>query len=30
VDGQWVPDPNAKETTQNPYGGKNSVLIVAE
>jgi 1,4-alpha-glucan branching enzyme len=30
VDGQWVPDPNARETTQNPYGGKNSVLIVAE
>lgn len=30
VDGQWLPDPNAKETAQNPYGGKNSVLLVAE
>jgi Glycogen recognition site of AMP-activated protein kinase len=30
VDGQWVPDPNAKETVQNPFGGKNSVLVVSE
>ena len=30
VDGQWVPDPKARETVQNPYGGKNSVLIVSE
>ncbi len=30
VDGQWLPDPNAKETVQNPYGGKNSVLTVSE
>jgi 1,4-alpha-glucan branching enzyme len=30
VDGQWLPDPNAKEVVQNPYGGKNSVMIVAE
>jgi hypothetical protein len=30
VDGQWVPDPNARETVQNPFGGKNSVLIVSE
>jgi 1,4-alpha-glucan branching enzyme len=30
VDGQWVPDPNAKETVQNPFGGKNSVLLVSE
>ncbi len=30
VDGQWVPDPNAKETVANPYGGTNSVLIVSE
>jgi 1,4-alpha-glucan branching enzyme len=30
VDGQWVPDPNAKESVQNPFGGKNSVLIVSE
>ena len=29
VDGQWLPDPNAKETAQNPYGGKNSVLMVS-
>jgi len=29
VDGQWLPDPNAKETVQNPFGGKNSVLIVS-
>ena len=28
VDGQWLPDPNAKENVQNPYGGKNSVLLV--
>ena len=30
VDGQWVPDPNAKEYVQNPFGGKNSVLVVSE
>jgi 1,4-alpha-glucan branching enzyme len=30
VDGQWLPDPNAKETVQNPYGGRNSVLTVSE
>lgn len=29
VDGQWLPDPNAKETVQNPFGGKNSVFIVS-
>ena len=28
VDGQWLPDPNAKEAVQNPYGGVNSVLKV--
>ena len=28
VDGQWLPDPNAKEAVQNPFGGKNSVLLV--
>jgi len=28
VDGQWLPDPNAKENVQNPFGGKNSVLLV--
>lgn len=30
VDGQWVPDPNARESVANPFGGKNSVLIVSE
>src|SRR6266487_4130497 len=30
VDGQWLPDPNARESVQNPFGGKNSVLIVSE
>lgn len=29
VDGQWIPDPNAHETVQNPFGGKNSVMIVS-
>lgn len=29
VDGQWLPDPNAKESVQNPYGGTNSVLVVS-
>jgi 1,4-alpha-glucan branching enzyme len=30
VDGQWLPDPNARETVQNPFGGRNSVLTVSE
>jgi hypothetical protein len=30
VDGQWLPDPQAKETVQNPFGGRNSVLVVSE
>ena len=30
VDGQWLPDPKAKESVQNPFGGKNSVLVVSE
>lgn len=30
VDGQWLPDPNAKETVANPFGGTNSVLVVKE
>jgi 1,4-alpha-glucan branching enzyme len=30
VDGNWMPDPNAKETVQNPFGGQNSVLIASE
>lgn len=29
VDGQWLPDPKAKESVQNPYGGTNSVLTVS-
>ena len=29
VDGQWMPDPLAKETGPNPFGGRNSVLKVA-
>ena len=29
VDGQWLPDPNAIESVQNPYGGRNSVLIAS-
>jgi 1,4-alpha-glucan branching enzyme len=29
VDGQWIPDPLAKETVSNPFGGRNSVLRVA-
>lgn len=30
VDGQWLPDPNAKERVQNPFGGVNSVLTVQQ
>lgn len=30
VDGQWVADPLAKENVPNPYGGRNSVLRVAD
>ena len=29
VDGNWLPDPLAKETVVNAFGGKNSVLKVA-
>ncbi len=29
VDGRWIPDPKARETVQNPFGGKNSVLTVS-
>lgn len=29
VDGQWRPDPQAKETVPNPFGGRNSLLRVA-
>jgi 1,4-alpha-glucan branching enzyme len=28
VDGQWIPDPQARETTANPFGGRNSILTV--
>ena len=28
VDGQWMPDPSARETVPNPFGGRNSVLRV--
>ena len=28
VDGQWIPDPSARETVPNPFGGQNSVLDV--
>ena len=30
VDGQWLPDPSAKESVENPFGGKNSVLLASE
>jgi 1,4-alpha-glucan branching enzyme len=29
VDGKWMPDPLVSETVPNPFGGRNSVLIVA-
>lgn len=29
VDGEWMPDPGAKESVPNPFGGFNSVLHVA-
>jgi 1,4-alpha-glucan branching enzyme len=29
VDGQWMPDPLARKTMPNPFGGWNSVLEVA-
>jgi 1,4-alpha-glucan branching enzyme len=28
VDGRWIPDPLAKESVPNPFGGRNSVLTV--
>ena len=28
VDGQWIGDPNAKESVQNTFGSTNSVLVV--
>ena len=30
VDGQWMPDPKARESVPNPFGGRNSILIVAD
>jgi len=29
VDGEWMPDPLARETVSNAFGGRNSVLEVA-
>jgi 1,4-alpha-glucan branching enzyme len=29
VDGKWIPDPLARESVANPFGGRNSVLNVA-
>ena len=29
VDGQWIPDPLAKDYVSNPFGGRNSILEVA-
>ena len=29
VDGRWMPDPLARETVPNPFGGRNSILNVA-
>lgn len=28
VDGHWMPDPLAKESVSNPFGGRNSLLTV--
>lgn len=29
VDGQWLPDPSAREAVPNPFGGFNSLLCVS-
>jgi hypothetical protein len=29
VDGQWMPDPLARESVPNPFGGRNSILKVS-
>jgi len=29
VDGKWMPDPLARESVPNPFGGRNSILKVA-
>jgi 1,4-alpha-glucan branching enzyme len=28
ADGQWISDPNAKESVKNPFGSLNSVMVV--
>lgn len=28
VDGKWIPDPKARESVPNPFGGRNSILHV--
>lgn len=28
ADGKWMPDPSAKETTRNPFGGVNSMASI--
>lgn len=30
ADGHWIPDPSAKLTAANPFGGVNSVLVVPD
>ncbi|HTH49663.1 MAG TPA: glycogen-binding domain-containing protein [Candidatus Limnocylindria bacterium] len=30
VDGEWMADPQAKDSVANPFGGRNSVLVVSE
>jgi 1,4-alpha-glucan branching enzyme len=30
VDGKWIPDPLATATVPNPFGGRNSILEVAD
>ena len=30
VDGQWLPDPKAIESVENPFGGRNSVVVISE
>jgi len=30
VDGQWICDPRARESVPNPFGGRNSILTVAD
>ena len=30
VDGRWIPDPSARESVPNPFGGRNSILRVTD